>query len=370
MGHKAHKTIVISQKDINALRSGVPRLILSELEYFSSKGHKAYIVAERILNDPIKAVGGNPYKTFRWPMSGFFRRKFYMDRVAKSVKKLKPDLVIGHGDIIEQDICFIHNCVHLAYEKIHGKKIPPDHEMARIHGEILSKKKFKLLVCNSEMMKKDLTARFDLSDKEIFVHYPILDQKIFGQPSQHIRSQLGIENETLVIGLITSGNFKKRNVKLLLEVATQLETKQKLHIIIAGKDKKAPFNELIQKSKHPVSFLPPTDKVEEYYNTCDIFVLPAHIEEFGMSVLEAMASKKPVIVSSMVGSQEILEGDSKHFILQDLTQTELSEKLMTLIHDKELRMKLAELNYHTALKYSVQNQNQKFEHLLKQVSFM
>ena len=364
------KKILIAQKDLNAIRSGVPRLVLSEIRYFKEGGHQIFLAAERIDTQAIIEAGGTPYKTFRWPISGLFRRKFYMERIAKAVKKLKPDFVIGHGDIVTQDICFIHNCVHLAYELINkGKKIPADHEMAKIHEEILTKKDFKVLVCNSQMMKNDLTQRFSLEDRKVIVHYPELNQNIFGKGKENIRAELGISEDTIVIGLITSGGFKKRNVKLLLSVASQLETKEKIHIIIAGKDKKEPFASIIESSKYPISFLQPTNKVEEYYNSCDIFVLPAHIEEFGMSVMEAMACGKPVIINNKVGAGELFEGKSKEFILPSLEPQELEIRLLKLIHSKELRRELGELNYNIAMKNSSLNQKEKFEEVLNLAGF-
>jgi UDP-glucose:(heptosyl)LPS alpha-1,3-glucosyltransferase len=363
------KKIIISQKDINTIRSGVPRLVLSELSYFKEQGHQAYAVAERVLEDAIVNAGGIPYKTFRWPISGFFRRKFYMSRVEKAINKIKPDLVIGHGDIIEQDICFIHNCVHLAYELLNGKKIPDDHEVAQIHGMILRRKKFKVLICNSKMMKKDLTTRFNLIDKKIVVHYPELNDSKFLNSTGDIRSEYNIADDTIVIGLITSGNFKKRNVKLLLESLVDYKSDKKIHILIAGKDKVEPFKELIDKSIHPITFLPPCDDVERYYNSVDIFTLPAHIEEFGMSVLEAMACEKPVIVGKMVGASEILEGESCDFILRDLTKEIFVESIDKLIQDKDLRTRLGKLNKETAIKFSSKEQGSKFAEVLGDIGF-
>ena len=235
------KTILISQKDLNTIRSGVPRLVLAELSYFKELGHDAYAVAERIKQDAIETAGGIAYKTFRWPISGFFRRKFYNRRVQAAIKKLKPDLVIGHGDIIEQDILFIHNCVHLAHQTINGRPLPTDHQMGLIHSEILNTGKFKALVCNSHMMKNDLSTRFNLEDKKIFVHYPELNTEKFGTNREDIRAEYDIAAGTITIGLITSGNFKKRNVKLLLETIAKMKTDKKVHILIAGKDKAAPF---------------------------------------------------------------------------------------------------------------------------------
>lgn len=363
------KKIIISQKDINTIRSGVPRLVLSELSFFKEQGHQAYAVAERVLEKAIIDAGGIPYKTFRWPISGFFRRKFYMSRVEKAISKIKPDLVIGHGDIIEQDICFIHNCVHLAYELLNGKKIPSDHEVAQIHAMILRRKKFKVLICNSNMMKKDLTTRFNLIDKKIVVHYPELNDQKFLNSSGDIRAEYNINKDAIVIGLITSGNFKKRNVKLLLESLVDYKTDRKIHILIAGKDKSEPFKELVDRSIHPINFLPPCDDVEKYYNSVDIFTLPAHIEEFGMSVLEAMACEKPVLVGQMVGASEILEGESCEYILKDLSIEHFQKQMGKLIEDGELRSRLGKLNKEIAIKFSSKEQGNKFGEVLTDIGF-
>ncbi len=364
------KKILISQKDINAIRSGVPKLILSHLEALNKTDITPYVIAERILEAPIKELNGNPVKTFRWPFSGLYRRKFYQKRVSKFIKKYKPELIIGHGDIISQDICFIHNCVHLAYELIHGKQIPSDHEVGQIHDEILTKKDFKLLVCNSNMMKQDLIKRYDLSDKEIIVHYPNFNaDKFLKSKISTLHNELNIEAETITLGLITSGNFKKRNVQLLLESLKKVSPQHNLHIIIAGKDKSEPFHQLIQELPFPVSFLPPTDEVEKYFQTLDIFILPAHIEEFGISVLEAMACKKPVILGPHVGASELLTDKSSEFILNSLSAKELAEKIETLITNQELRKELGELNHTIACQHSNQNEKEKFFELLNLVNF-
>lgn len=363
------KTVLISQKDLNGTRSGVPRLVQSELNFFDKHQIKAFAISERIHSSFLSTKNIQFYKTLRWPISGLYRRNFYMKQVKKAAKKIKPDLVIGHGDIVEQDICFIHNCVHLAFEKIHNQTIPTDHEMAIIHGKILTERKFKALICNSIMMKEDLIKRFNLPADNIFVHYPQLNDDIFGKTKENIREEFDIDNETIVIGLITSGNFKKRNVRLLLDTVKDLESKQKIHIIITGKDKSSPFQEIVNDSRHKITFLPTTDRVERYYNTIDIFVLPAHIEEFGMSVLEAMACEKPVIISKMVGASEIIEDESRDFILDDLTKRELSTKLLTLIESPELRKKLGTINKKTAFKFCNKNQDDNFKKILEFVGF-
>jgi UDP-glucose:(heptosyl)LPS alpha-1,3-glucosyltransferase len=360
--------VAIVQKDLKHLRSGVSRLVRAQIELLVSMGAEAHIVSEKVNREVFENTGAKVHKTFRWPFKGVYRRRFFRSRVQQKLQRLKPDMVIGHGDIVEQTVCFMHNCVHLEHELTKDLPLPSDDEMGIMHSEVVSSKAFDVLVCNSELMKRDLVSRFSLEDKQVEVIYPSFDETGFQNEPEDIRKAVGISQKALVIGLITSGGFEKRNVRFFLDVSAQLDVTQDLHIVVAGNGSPENYRELIAKSKHPVSFLPSIDRVENYYSMLDVFVLPAHIEEFGMSALEAMYFSKPVVLHKQVGASEILEGDSREFILPELKESLMSEMLMRLLNDEALRKSVGALNHQTAKKYTSSEQAKKqkalFESLL------
>ena len=365
--------ILISQKDLHATRAGVPRKVHEEIKFFASKGHQAYAIAERIDKDAVLSSGGTPVKTFRWPISGFYRRINYLKRVEKFVKKNSPDLIIGHGDIVHQDICYIHNCVHLAYELINGKKIPADHEVAKIHEMILKTQDFKVLVCNSQLMKNELTQRFNIPEDKAVVIHPEYNPKRFNLDGAKLRakkrSELGLSQADTVIGLITSGNWKKRNLDLLIKACAELKkTPDKpFKVLVAGKDKADKYIAKLEdlNLKDDFIFAPSINAVEEYYHAIDIFTLPAHIEEFGRSILEAMGCGLPVVPSNMTGASELIEGESQKFILKEKTPAEYAQKLKALLENPELRKSVGKLNYETAINHTDEARANDFEDLLR-----
>lgn len=370
------KKVLISQKDLHATKSGVPRIVHQQLRYFSAKGHQAHAIAERIDKKAVKASGGIPIKTFRWPISGYHRRINYQNRVIKAANKLQPDLIIGHGDIVNQDICYIHNCVHLAYEKIHGKKIPLAHEVGRVHETILRAQIFNALICNSQMMKTDLIERFRVPETKVEVLYPMYSSEKFhlgAGAREQKRKELNVSNDEVLVGFITSGNFKKRNLKLLIEAVAQIRQNTPLNfkVLVAGKDKIEPYQLLLQKLELEESFIfaPSIGSVEDYYAASDIFVLPAHIEEFGLSIMEAMACGRPVVTTDMTGASELIELDSKNFILREKTVDELAFKLKPLIEDQLLRDKLGKLNSETAKKHSDKAREKDFALMLTKFGY-
>ena len=360
--------VLISRKDLRDTTSGVPKKVLQELQFFKNLGREAYAIAETINVEMVVEYGGLPVKTLRWPFSGYFRRKFYHQQVERWVRKNKPQIVIGHGDILHQDVLFIHNCVHLAHELIEGKPLPIDHEVGKVHTAIFTQGSYKLLICNSQIMKDDLVKRFKVDPNQAVVIYPEVNLAKFkvddaAKVKSEWRAKFGFAEDDFVIGLVTSGNFKKRNLGLLIEAFKEVaKTNPKAKLFIAGGNIDQKYKD--QAPKEGVVFAPPIIDVKNYYYLLDVFVLPAHIEEFGRSVLEAMYCGVPVITTKFVGASEILEGSSRDFILDEINQANLVLKLNKLM-DHQVARTIADQNKKTAQAYSSEVQSNVFGETLK-----
>uniref|UniRef100_A0A7C2P1A0 Glycosyltransferase family 1 protein n=1 Tax=candidate division WOR-3 bacterium TaxID=2052148 RepID=A0A7C2P1A0_UNCW3 len=94
-------------------------------------------------------------------------------------------------------------------------------------------------------------------------------------------------------------------------------------------------------------------KLPDLYRSCDIFVSPAiGGESFGIVLLEAMASGKPVIASDNEGYRELVSEGVDGFLFKRKDVAELINKLEILIENPELRHKLGESARLKALNYS------------------
>jgi len=89
-----------------------------------------------------------------------------------------------------------------------------------------------------------------------------------------------------------------------------------------------------------------------YYASCDIFCSPATgAESFGIVLLEAMASGRPIVASGIPGYRTILEDNKEGLFAKPCDPGSLAEKLINLLKNKKVMMAMGHNGRKKALKY-------------------
>lgn len=342
--------------------SGSARTALENIHYFKSRGFEIHVASMTMDKEYLRSEGAIPHKLLPWIKStGLARRRWYNWQVEQLKKKINPDITVGHGDIQNQDVLTLHNCVFLASELIHGKPLSADHEMAQTHGPQLKEKRFKKMIANSILMKMDTVSRFQVPAEDIHVVYPALNTKTFyplPAKKSELRQRFNFPDK-VIVSLVTSGNFKKRGLDLFIQAISALPEaiRNQASFRVLGKDEKGLFS-----SPH-LTYDPPLSDIENYYRAIDIFVLPARIEEFGRVVLEAMGCGLPVITTDKVGAAELLTEESREFVIPSHDVKSLTKALAELIESESLRSSLSGLNARVALSHSEDQVYDKFNRI-------
>jgi glycosyltransferase involved in cell wall biosynthesis len=140
---------------------------------------------------------------------------------------------------------------------------------------------------------------------------------------------------------------------------------EKISCLLAGKgsekknlEKQVEKNNLLNK----FMFLGVVDAVPEFLSKLDMFVLPSRWEGFGLVILEAGASKLPVVASDVDGIKEIIRNNHNGLLFKAGDADDLARKIKELIDDKQKRERLAkELYKNTRDNFSIDKMVKKYE---------
>jgi phosphatidylinositol alpha-mannosyltransferase len=160
------------------------------------------------------------------------------------------------------------------------------------------------------------------------------------------------------INILFLGRIEERKGLIYLLKAYEVLQKKydNLRLIIVGEGVLEQECQDYCKSKElqEVYFEGRQEDAAQYYSTCDIFCSPAiYGESFGIVLLEAMASGKPVVCFSNIGYQQILKGTlGESLMVKPKDHQGLADKLSLLIDDKDFYSKMSKWGIEEAKKYS------------------
>ena len=93
----------------------------------------------------------------------------------------------------------------------------------------------------------------------------------------------------------------------------------------------------------------PLKEVPSVYNLAEIFVVASTYEPFGITAIEAMACKKPLVLTSLGGLKDFMTDRENAMIVDPRDTLSLSGAMDQLLTDKELYKKIAENGYQYTL---------------------
>lgn len=142
------------------------------------------------------------------------------------------------------------------------------------------------------------------------------------------------------IELINVGSFQaKKNQIFLLHVANRLKEKGlnfRLKLIGDGEDRKMIIDKIHEMRLTDCVEAPGiSHRVQELYNTSDIYVHSAYYEPFGLVFLEAMASGLPAITLDGKGNRDIIEQDKNGFLFFEQDAGKFADKIIEYASDSE-----------------------------------
>jgi len=191
-----------------------------------------------------------------------------------------------------------------------------------------------VVIANSQRLKNQLIEKFGVPAEKIEVVYNAIDADRF----QAIISEKLYKKEKVVLYLARL--TLQKGPEFFLKAAEKVvEEEPNTKFVVAGTGHLMPqlINYTIEHNltdKVIFTGFVPEENLPELYALSDVYVLPSVSEPFGITVLEAMASGTPTIVSKESGVIEI----AKHCIKVDFWDVDdIANKIISVLRYKPLK---------------------------------
>ncbi len=183
-----------------------------------------------------------------------------------------------------------------------------------------------------------------------------------GQATSALREELGLGQDTPLIGTIAILRYRKGHHILLEAIPRVIREIPKAVFVFAGD---GPQEENIRSRiqslglSDNVVMLGLRKDIPDILKSLDLFVLPTLQEALGTSFLEAMAMGKPVIGTAVGGVVEVIQDGLNGYLVQPDNPPQLAEAILKVLLDKEGAARMGREGREIALqKYTVERMQQ------------
>lgn len=228
----------------------------------------------------------------------------------------------------------------------------------------LMAKKADKIIAGSNSLKNEIKNYLGVPDEKIEVIYSGLDKRFYSDPEMdknRMLAKFGI-NKKYILFLGTLEPSK--NITRLLQAFAKLKEGQKNgngkkfshQLVLAGKRGwlSKEYQQIIKDLglTKDVLFTGYVigDELVPLFKNADFFIMPSLYEGFGMTVLEAFATKTPSIVSKISSLPEIV-GDGAYYV-NPISVEEIANAMKKFMEDEDLKNSYREKGFAVAQKFS------------------
>jgi glycosyltransferase involved in cell wall biosynthesis len=215
-----------------------------------------------------------------------------------------------------------------------------------------------LIVMNEEDYIYGEKLGFKRNESLFFVHgvgVPLDQYSVDASSRYYIRQQLNIPDDDIVITCIAELIERKNHMYLLRNWKKILGYFSNVHLLIVGKGRKEEDLKkyVEQNGLENVHFIGFRRDIPEILSQSDIVTLLSLHEGLPRCVMEAMACKKPLVVTGVRGSRDLVEHGINGFVVDLDDDRALVDSFVRLINDKELREQMGQASFERIQPYSL-----------------
>lgn len=225
------------------------------------------------------------------------------------------------------------------------------------------------VVCPS-LSVRSLAEKYKIiKESKIKLIYHGIDIQNFDNALPLDKRSLKIPENYSVISAIQRLDFPKDVSTILRAFKKVKDSFKDVILFIVGS---GPLLEKLQREAKEIGiaestlFLGDRQDIPNILAVSDIVILSSSFEALGLSLIEAMAAKKPVIGTNVEGIREIIKNGENGFLVELRNEKKMAEAILSLLSDPKLSQKMGENGYKFVLKnFNKERMIREYENLYK-----
>lgn len=290
----------------------------------------------------------NGLMTIVFPCKGKFDIKT-ISEIRKFMKRVQIDLIHCHG--------YKSNLYGLLASKNILPTLTTNHNWLTWHWKLkiycffdsLWIRHFDRIVAVSEEIKRSML-KYKIPKEKIKVIDNGIDIERFNKEilTKNIKREFGINENVKVVGTIGSLKFEKGHTFLLRAAKEILNINKDVKFLFVGD---GPLRKILEDEtknlgiEKDIIFTGLRNDIPELLSIMDIFVLPSVKEGLPMVILEAMASKKPVIATKVGGIPKVINNEENGILVEPKDVSALKHSIIDLMNNVSKMHRLAYEGY-------------------------
>lgn len=166
--------------------------------------------------------------------------------------------------------------------------------------------------------------------------------------SQYLRRELDFGPEDFLVGIVAHLADHKGHKYLIRATEILKEKAPRIRVIIVGEGPLRMELDRLVKQTHVedmVFFLGFRNDVPQILASLDLFVLSSYLEGMGSSILDAMASRLPVVATRTGGIPEVVMNGETGLLVPPRSPAALAKAILKIYEDRELGSRLGQKGY-------------------------
>jgi glycosyltransferase involved in cell wall biosynthesis len=264
-------------------------------------------------------------------------------KLSRIIKELKPDIVHAHDP---HGVAFASLALSFLTSRTCPGLIASRRVAFHLKSHAFSRWKYHQVDCfvaASEAIRHVLVGDGIEPSRVVTVHEGIDVHRVQAEPVANIHAEFWLPTHAPIVGTVAALSQEKGHRHLIDAAALVVREVPDARFVILGEGDQRPALERqikeLHLDKHVV--LPGfRADILSFMRAFDVFVMPSLSEGLGTSLLDAMASAKPVVASNTGGIPEVVAHSETGFLVPPRDHHALAMAIVRLLKDSGLRERM------------------------------